>query len=186
MAQEKPEKSNPETEPNKEDEKIHQELEALRDKLLRNAADYDNARKRLQKEREEFIKFSQERLLRELLPILDNFERALPHLEESGPDAKDSLKALTTGIQMISKQLLKVLAGHGLNRFSSVGEPFDPHRHEAVDQVEEEGPEDVVIKEILPGYLLHERVLRPAKVEIRVRPGKIGSKPAEEKEEEIT
>ena len=176
----------PETESGKESEKVSQELEALRDKLLRNAADYDNARKRLQREKEEFVKFSQERLFRELLPILDNFERALSHLGEPGSDAQNSSKALATGIQMISKQLLKVLAGHGLKRFSSVGEPFDPHRHEAIDQVEEEGPEEVVIKEILPGYLLHERVLRPAKVEIRVRPGKLGRKAAEEKEEEIT
>lgn len=181
MGGEKPEKPELETpKAEKESEKVSQELEALRDKLLRNAADYDNARKRLQKEREEFIKFSQERLLRELLPILDNFERALPHLGESASEAQDPAKALVTGIQMISKQLLRVLASYGMKRFSSLGEPFDPYRHEAVEQVEEEGPEGIVIQEVLPGYLLHDRVIRPAKVRVRV------SKKKEEKEEELT
>lgn len=139
------------------------ELEAIRDKLLRSAADYDNARKRLAKEREEFIRFSQEKLLRDLLPILDNFERALAHAAEADPP-------VASGIQLIWKQLLDLLTVHGLKRFSSEGQLFDPHLHEAVDQAEEEGPEGVVVKEIVPGYLLQDRVLRPAKVRIRVAP----------------
>lgn len=155
------------------------ELEAMRDKLLRSAADYDNARKRLAKEREEFVRFSQERLLRELLPTLDNFERALTHAE--GGDHR----GVAAGVQLIWKQLSEILSAHGLKRLSSEGQPFDPHLHEAVDQLEEEGPENIVVKEIVPGYLLHDRVLRPAKVRIRVHPtGK--EKPAQEKEEEIT
>lgn len=155
------------------------ELEAMRDQLLRSAADYDNARKRLAKEREEFIRFSQERLLRELLPILDNFERALAHTE--GTDSQ----GVAAGIQLIWKQLSEILSAHGLKRLSSEGQPFDPHLHEAVDQVEEEGPENIVVKEVVPGYLLHDRILRPAKVRIRVHPG-TKKKSAEEKEEEIT
>ncbi len=155
------------------------ELEATRDKLLRNAADYDNARKRLAREREEFIKFSQERILRELLPILDNFERALTHLDEK-------TSSLTTGLQLILKQLSAVLTHHGLRRFKSEGEAFDPHLHEAVEQVEEEGPEGMVIQEVLPGYLLHDRVIRPAKVRVRVRPASRVDEKAQEKEEEIT
>jgi molecular chaperone GrpE len=154
------------------------ELEAMRDKFLRSAADYDNARKRLQKEREEFIRFAQERLLRDLLPLLDNFERALAHSETLD-------QGLAAGIQLISKQLGELLSAHGVKRLNSEGQAFDPHLHEAVDQVEEEGPEGVVVKEITPGYLLHDRVLRPAKVRIRVAPrGK--AEGTEEKEEEIT
>ena len=160
------------------------ELEALREKFLRHAADFDNARKRLAKEREEFVKFSQERLIREALPILDNFERALAHWEETNFSKPEAVQSLNTGLQMMLKQLLSVLENHGLKRFSSEGEPFDPHRHEAVGQVEEEGPEDVVVHEILPGYLLHDRVLRPAKVRIRVKKGE--AKEAPEKEDEIT
>ena len=154
------------------------ELEAIRDKFLRTAADYDNARKRLAKEREEFVRFSQERLLRDLLPILDNFERALTHSEATD-------RSVAAGVQLIWKQLLDILTAHGLKRLSSEGQPFDPHLHEAVDQVEEEGPEGVVVKEIVPGYLLHDRILRPAKVRIRVRLDR-KEKKAEEKGEEIT
>lgn len=150
------------------------ELEEIRDRLLRSAADYDNAKKRLAKEREEFIRFSQERLLRELLPILDNFERALAHTPAS------EKSPVLAGVQLIWKQLLEILTAQGLKRISSEGQVFDPHLHEAVDQVEEEGPEGVVVHEIVPGYFLHDRVLRPAKVRIRVRPE------GKEKEEEIT
>jgi len=151
------------------------ELETIREQLLRSAADYDNARKRLAKEREEFIRFGQEKLLRDLLPILDNFERAFSHWE--GADTAD--KSMAAGIQLIWKQLLDVLSRHGLKRFSSEGQVFDPHLHEAVDQVEEEGPEGVVVKEIVSGYYLNDRVFRPAKVRIRV-------KNKQEKEEELT
>lgn len=154
------------------------ELEAFREKFLRTAADYDNARKRLAKEREEFLKFSQEKLIRDLLPILDNFERALTH-SESGD------KAVLAGVQLVSKQLLEMLARHGLKRLPSEGQPFDPRLHEAVERVEEKGPEGVIVKEITPGYQLHDRILRPAKVRIRVSPqGEAG--PVTEKEEELT
>lgn len=159
------------------------EFEEIREKLLRSAADYDNAKKRLAKEREEFIKFSQEKLLRDLLPTLDNFERALKHSEEADPSASSS-PIVIAGVQQIWKQLLDLLAAHGLRRFSSEGEPFDPHFHEAVEEVEEEGPEGIVAKEIVGGYLLHDRVFRPAKVRIRASKGR--RKKAEEKEEEIT
>lgn len=167
--------------PKEEHEKLLEqarELEAIRDKLLRSAADYDNARKRLAKEREEFIRFSQERLLRDLLPILDNFERALTHAEEVH-------EPVAVGIRLISKQLADLLTAQGLKRLSSEGNLFDPNLHEAVDRVEEEGPEGVILKEIVPGYLLHDRILRPAKVRIRVRPDE-KKKKGEEKEEEIT
>lgn len=155
------------------------ELEAMRDKLLRSAADYDNARKRLSREREEFVRFSQERLLGDLLPILDNFERAFGHFEAAD-------KSIVDGVQLIWKQLLDILSAHGLKRFSSEGQVFDPHLHEAVDQLEEEGPEGVVVKEMTSGYFLHDRVLRPAKVKIRVRKKSAEDRKAEEKEEELT
>lgn len=153
------------------------ELEAMRDRLLRTAADYDNAKKRLAKEREEFVRFSQERLLKDLLPVLDNFERALAHSESVD-------KNVALGVQMIWKQLLDVLSAQGLKRQASLGLPFDPHLHDAIEEVEGEGPEGIVVNEILPGYVLHDRVLRPAKVQIRVRPG--GKSSPEEKDEELT
>jgi molecular chaperone GrpE len=156
------------------------ELETLRDKYLRSAADYQNARKRLAKEREEFVRFSQEKLIRDILPILDNFERAITHSGTS-----DSSSAVIAGIQLIWKQLLGVLTAHGLKRFSSEGQAFDPHFHEVVDHVEGEGPEGIVVKEIVPGYSLHDRILRPAKVKVSVS-SKTKESRSEEKEEEIT
>ncbi len=159
--------------------KDKEELEALREKFLRSAADYDNAKKRLAKEREEFIRFAQEKFLRDILPILDNFERALAHAEDGGKGG------IAVGIQLIWKQLTDLAASYGLKRLSvEEGQPFDPHLHEAVDQVEEEGPEGVVLKELVAGYALHDRVLRPAKVRIRVSPK--GKQKVQEKEEEIT
>lgn len=161
------------------------EFEAMQDKMLRTAADYDNARKRLAKEREEFVKFSQERLLRELLPSLDNFERALSHGEGNDSASSEAAKSVVAGVRLTWKQLLDVLEAHGLCRFSAEGEPFDPHRHEVVEEAAGPGPEGVVVKEILPGYLLYDRLLRPAKVCVRVSPEKAGKKEAE-KEEELT
>jgi molecular chaperone GrpE len=163
----------------------NKELEELREKFLRSAADFDNARKRLSKEREEFVRFSQEKILGDLLPILDNFERALAHSEAGG---KNRVEA---GIRMIWKQLIEQLISHGLKRMQVEGELFDPRYHEAVDQVQEEGPEGVVTKELVPGYLLHDRVLRPAKVQIRTARAPQAKShsarcPEEEKEEEIT
>ncbi len=154
------------------------ELESMRERTLRTAADYDNAKKRLGKEREEFIRFSQEKLLKDLLPVLDNFERALAHSESVD-------KNVALGVQMIWKQLLDALTAQGLKRQSSLGLPFDPHLHDAIDEVEEEGPEGVIVSEVLSGYLLHDRVLRPAKVRVRVRP-RDKSFQTEEKEEELT
>ena len=151
------------------------ELEGLREKFLRSAADYDNAKKRLAKEREEFVRFSQEKLLKDLLPILDNFECVLAHVNELE-------KGVAAGVELTWKHLLEILGAYGLKRFSSEGEPFNPHLHEAVDQVAEDGPEGIVVKEIAPGYKLHDRVLRPAKVKIRAAKPTAG----EEKEEELT
>lgn len=174
-----------ETNPSKEEyEKLlHklQELEALREKFLRSAADFDNARKRLAREREEFIRYSQEKFLRDILPILDNFERALAHAE--GGD-----RGVSAGIQLIWKQLVDLTASYGLKRLSVEGQPFDPHFHEAVDHVIEEGPEGIVLKELVAGYTLYDRVLRPAKVRIRISPPAKEMPPQreEEKEEEIT
>lgn len=176
--------------PNKEYQELLarlSELEALKDRLFRSAADYENSKKRLLKEREEFVKYGQENLIRELLPVLDNFERALSHLEDS-PEAH--FKNIAAGIRMVFKQLLEILKNQGLNRLKAVGETFDPHRHEAVGFVHGPGQEDEVVEEIEPGYLLYDRLLRAAKVRVRA-PDPSSQRSAsetseQEKSEEIT
>jgi molecular chaperone GrpE len=143
------------------------ELEDLKDKLLRSAADFDNAKKRLAREREDFVRFSQENLIKGLLPVLDNFERALGHASQP---SEGELKSFLSGIEMVYKQLQDALKGQGLVRLKSVNEIFDPHKHEAVVSTEEEGKDHEVIEELEAGYLLNGRLLRAAKVRIRVAP----------------
>lgn len=147
----------------------------MRERFLRSAADFENAKKRLAKERDEFVKFNQENLLRELLPVLDNFERALSHVPENleGP-----VKAVLTGVQMVFKQVAEILKNQGARRIASVGEIFDPHQHEAVGYVHDKGRENEIVEEVEPGYFLHDRLLRAAKVRVRHS--------EEEKPDEIT
>ena len=153
------------------------ELEELRDRFQRGAADFENAKKRLARERDEFVKFSQENLLRNLLPVLDNFERALSH-------AGNSKDPVISGIQMVFKQTNEILKNQGLVRFKTVGELFDPTRHEIVSFAAGPGREDEIVEEIEPGYFLHDRLLRAAKV--RVRSSRAANNAGEEKTEELT
>lgn len=165
------------------------ELEGLREKLLLAAADYENAKKRNAKEKEDFIKFSQERILREVLPVLDNFERAVSHANAASATAsayEDLRKNLTTvisGVERVQKQLIDILKMHGLKRVETQGQTFNPHFHEAVAHVAEAGKEDQIVDELEPGYMLHDKLLRAAKVRVRVSPQQSA---AGEKEDEIT
>ena len=142
------------------------EAESLQDKNLRLVAEFDNARKRAAREREEYIRFANESLIRELLPVLDNFDRALLAAKNE-PGAG----AVTAGIELIQRELLRVLEKFGATPFSSVGQPFDPERHEAVARIPTtEHPEMTVVTETARGYLLNGRVLRPAMVSVAVSP----------------
>jgi len=141
------------------------ELEAQQDRYLRAVAEFDNARKRAARDREEQIRFANESLIREILPVLDNFDRALQAARSEPP------AAVTAGVELIQRELLRVLEKFGLTPFSSVGEPFDPERHEAVARMHTTGqPEMTVVGETARGYMLHGRVLRPALVTVAVAP----------------
>lgn len=142
------------------------EAESLQDRNLRLMAEFDNARKRAAREREDHSRFANESLLRELLPVLDNFDRAL-QATKSDP----AMAAVTEGVELIQRELLRVLEKFGVKPFSSVGEPFDPERHQAVARVPAvEHPEMTVVGETARGYLLHGRVLRPAMVTVAMTP----------------
>jgi molecular chaperone GrpE len=143
-----------------------QEALSLQDKNLRLMAEFDNARKRAAREREDYVRFANESVIRELLPVLDNFDRAL-----QAAKGEPGAAAVTAGVELIQRELLRVLEKFGATPFSSVGEPFDPERHEAVARVQtSEHPEMTVIGETARGYLLHGRVLRPAMVTVAVAP----------------
>ena len=142
------------------------EAEEHRDRYLRAAAEFDNARKRAAREREEYTRYANESLLREILPVLDNFERALQSARNEPTAA-----AVTAGVELIERELLRVLEKFGVTAFSSVGQPFDPERHEAIARVPAQGhPEGTVVDETARGYLLHGRVLRPAMVTVASSP----------------
>lgn len=144
-------------------EQLERELADLKNQLLRKSADFDNYRKRMQREKEEFAAYANRELLLDIVPIIDDFERAIKSGEES-----EDFSSFHDGIVMIEKQFTSMLERKWkLRRFDSEGEEFDPQRHEAMmteDSSEVEHP--TVREDFQKGYLLNERVLRPAKVKV--------------------
>jgi len=142
------------------------EAEANYDRYLRAVAELDNAKKRAQREREEYVRYANEALLRDLLPTLDNFDRAIRAARTAG-----EAPGFLAGVELIQRELLKILEKFGVTLYTAVGQPFDPEKHEAVMRVETtEHPEMTVVEETLPGYLFNGRVLRPAMVTVAVSP----------------
>jgi molecular chaperone GrpE len=143
-----------------------QELESLKDQFLRKAADYDNAKKRLEKDKEEFYRFATEKLIRELLPVLDNLNRAIEQAERANPN-----DAILKGIHLIEKHVFDILKKYGLSRIEALEKPFSAEFHEAIGEVETaDKPEGTVAEEVEAGYLLHGRVLRPSRVRVAKAP----------------
>lgn len=144
-------------------------LEKLREeheKWLRAVADLDNFKKRAAKEKEEVQKFGAERLLKDFLPVADNLDRAIEHAAGSADAA-----GLLEGVRMVRKLLEDTLAKHGIKGFSAAGQPFDPRLHEAIQQKETaDVPENTVVAELLRGYTLNERLVRPALVVVAKPP----------------
>jgi molecular chaperone GrpE len=155
------------TPPLDEMESLRRELQDKQDRLLRALAETDNVRRRAQRDREDYVKYANESLLRDLVPVLDNFDRAL-----GAARAAAGSGGLAEGVELIQRELLRVLERAGLSRYSAVGQRFDPARHEAVARVVSgEAAPDTVVQETAPGYLLHGRVLRPAMVAVAAAPG---------------
>lgn len=138
-----------------------EELKHAQDRVLRLAAELDNTRKRLEREKAEGVAYANETIMRELVAVIDNLERAIDH----GEKEEANCKGLLEGVRMTHKSFLDVFARFGGSSFESVGKPFDPNRHEAVMQEESfEYPDMTVTREFQKGYTLRERLLRPAMV----------------------
>lgn len=149
----------------RENERLRAELDQLRDHYLRKLAEFDNFRKRTDREREEFQRTAGEKIVRELVPVLDNFERALTHAGESDSES------FRQGVDMIARQLWEVLERQGLEVVNPIGKPFEPEFHEAVQRVEDSGQESgTVVWVLAKGYLFGGRLLRPAMVGVAVEP----------------
>jgi len=143
------------------------EIAELKDKYLRTLAESENARKRIRQQSDESVRIQRESILRDLLPIIDNLERALAAARD-GTDPKTILD----GVQMTVRALLDFLRAQGVTPVASVGQAFDPARHEAVDHVASDAhPPNTVVDEFHRGYQIGERILRPARVSVAKETG---------------
>lgn len=136
--------------------------EEMKDRFLRSQADFDNYRKRMQKEREEMAKYASRSLLEKLLPAIDNLERAIDSSKQS-----ESFEMLAQGVEMVYRQIMDALREEGAVPLETVGKPFDPHFHQAVMQEESDQYESgIVIEEFQKGYMLKDKLIRPAMVKV--------------------
>ena len=138
-----------------------EETRVAHDRWVRERADLENLRKRRTRERQDAVRYGNETIVRELLPVVDNLERAL-----RAADASGDARGLVEGVDLVLKALLDALARHGVERLKAHGAPFDPSHHEAVAHVESPHEPNLVIEEHQAGYLLHDRLLRPALVTV--------------------
>jgi molecular chaperone GrpE len=142
------------------------EAEANYDRFLRERAELENFKKRVQRERAEAQRFAAEQLVRDLLPIIDNLERAVEHAESGGNG-----QPLVEGVRLVLKSALDVLERHGVTRIEAAGARFDPELHEAIARIPDaEREPNQVVQQFQAGYRLHDRLLRPAQVSVSGAP----------------
>jgi molecular chaperone GrpE len=145
--------------------KLATDLDDLRQTLLRRQADFDNYKKRIEKERGEDSKRTTARLIEALIPVIDEFEQALAAHREA------EYENYRRGFELIYKRLLENISKLGAERIDPTGMPFDPHMHQAMDRTETKEHEDGTVLQVFqPGYVFHGRVLRPAMVRVAVHP----------------
>jgi molecular chaperone GrpE len=142
--------------------KLQDELTQTKEQLLRTMADFQNFRKRNQEQAFQLRQFATENLVTALLPVLDNFERTVAHLQQGA-----TLEQAQAGVQAVEKQLRSVLEGQNVRRIESVGKEFDPVIHEAIGmEASDEHQTNTVVIEVEPGYKMGEKVIRPARVKV--------------------
>ncbi len=163
-----------ETAPEEAAPEVSKEEEPLRDQLLRMKADFDNFRKRTQRERNELFVLANESLFLEMLPVIDHFEMGLKSAEDHQTDC-----SVTEGFKLVYNQLLDLLKKFNVTPINAVGELFNPHLHEALTHMPSELPAETVASEVRRGYLLGEKLLRAAQVVV-------SSGPIEEESEGVT
>ena len=159
------EKKELESDPTKEEllEKERYRAHKMEDRYLRVNAEFENYKKRMIRESSDRLKFFNLDLIKELLPSLDNLERAISHAKIDNTDVDSMIE----GLEMVNKMTHEVFEKFGVSRINTVGEVFDPNIHQAVGVVESDSfPENHVVEECLGGYLLHDRIIRPAMVRV--------------------
>lgn len=146
----------------KELKSLKSELEDYKNRFMRLSADFKNYKKRVEKEKNDIYKFGSEKIVIDILPIIDNFERAV-----ESSQSNEEANGLLDGIQMILKQLIDVLKKHGVEEIDAINQEFDPNLHHAVMQEECEGIDNNIVTQVLQkGYMLNSKVIRPSMVKV--------------------
>jgi len=160
-------------------ETLERQVEAARNQLIRITSEFANFRKRSRDEKEKTLMYASEALVMDLLPVFDDFERALDHMNGDPEDLSETLE----GVRLIWRRLIRILEQRGVKRFESLGERFDPFRHEAMQIQDVEGmPPGTVVQEVEKGYAYHERLLRAARVIVTPLAGKAKDEESEHEE----
>lgn len=156
---------------------LRAELADLKDRWLRERAELENFKRRAVREKSDALRFGSEALLKDLIPIIDNLHRALAHARTSR-----DVDPIVTGVELVLRGFDEVLERHGVKVIEARGIPFDPSRHEAISHVESEAPANTVIDEHQRGYVLHDRLLRPALVTVGKgpRPADVAKRPSDD------
>jgi molecular chaperone GrpE len=150
-------------------ELLQSEVTSARDRALRERADLENYKKRVARDKDEAVRFANEKVFRDLLPIIDNLHRAIEHARMAGEDS-----ALVEGLNLVLRQFADTLERHGVAPVNALDTTFDPSRHEAIGHIESEHPSNTVLGEHQRGYTLNDRLLRPALVTVSKGPGRGG------------
>ncbi|MCZ4281245.1 nucleotide exchange factor GrpE [Kiloniella laminariae] len=141
------------------------EVVKLKDQLLRTMAEMENLRNRTRREKEDAIKFAPQKLVTELIGVMDNLHRALSAVPEAAAEENDQLKTLRDGVEMTNREMLKVFERHNITEIEALGSRMDPHSHEALFEIPDPSqPEGTILQVIERGFRLHDRLLRPARV----------------------
>ncbi len=171
-----------ETEPEDPVAQLEVEVAGLKDQLLRAVAETENVRRRGQREREDAVRYAAVPMLRDLLGVADNLQRALESVPQDCESESEQMQNLITGVRMTERELFAVFERHNIEKIDPQGDPFDPHLHEAMFEVPDpELPAGTVTQVMQAGYKLHDRLLRPARVGVaKGAPAGNGGEPGSE------
>lgn len=143
------------------------EIAELKDRLLRTAAETENVRRRLEREKQDATAYAVTGFARDLLGVVDNLRRALDAIPDDARENDEAVKTIITGVEMTERELLSTLQRHGVARIEAAGQKLDPNRHQAMVEVEHADAEPgTILHELQPGYMLKDRLLRPALVSV--------------------
>lgn len=152
-----------------------EEIAGLKDRLLRQAAETENTRRRLERDRDDGAAYATTSFARDLLTVADNLARAIAAVPESAR-AEPAVKGVVEGVEATERELQRVLSRHGVTRVEAIGLPLDPHRHQAMlEQESAEHPPGTILAELMSGYVIKDRLLRPAMVTVAKAPTVAGT-----------